>query len=37
MELVRENERRTTKYLQALRDLWETIIGDANREADRIR
>jgi hypothetical protein len=40
MELVGDQERRTTEYLQkarALKDRWETIVSDANREAERIR
>jgi hypothetical protein len=40
MELVGDQERRTIEYLQkarALKDRWETIVSDANKEAKRIR
>jgi hypothetical protein len=40
LERVEEKERTAIEYLQkakALRERWETIIGDASREADRIR
>ncbi|KAK1627792.1 hypothetical protein QYE76_002107 [Lolium multiflorum] len=39
MALVEEKERTAVEYMQkakALRERWETIIGDASREADRI-
>jgi hypothetical protein len=40
MELVGDNERRTIEYLKKARELkdrWEMIVSDVNREAERIR